>query len=191
MIQIPRRFLAAVLAVTALAVAGCGSSSKSSGVTDSSVSAATYVKSVCTAATSWKNSIQSAGTQLQAAASSKSLAKTKAAYVSFVSALASATATAHSELSSAGSPSVKDGTKISSTLVGVFATARQSLLQAGADAQKIPTNDTKAFEAAASKVQNDIKSSLAAMSNVTPEKNPALHAAAAKDPTCSSLASGT
>jgi hypothetical protein len=28
------------------------------------------------------------------------------------------------------------------------------------------------------------------MSSVTPEKNPALHAAAAKDPTCKSLASG-
>jgi DNA topoisomerase IB len=178
-------FIAAVLA--ALALASCGSSSKSSG---GSVSAASYVKSVCSAATTWKNAIQTAGAQLQTQASSKSLPKTKSAYVSFVSALVSATGSAQSELSSAGSPSVADGKKISSTLVGIFTTAKQSLTQALSDAQTIPTGNAKDFQTSAGKVQGDVRAALAAMSSVTPEKNPALHAAAAKDPTCKSLASG-
>jgi hypothetical protein len=189
MTEIPvRRFLAPALVIAALAAAGCGSSSSSS---SSSVSAASYVKSVCTAATNWRNSIQTAGNQLQASASSKSLPKTKAAYVSFVSGLVSATGNAQSELSSAGSPSVSGGKKISSTLVGIFTTAEGSLKQALTDSQSIPTTTQKDFETAATKVQTDVRNALAAMSSVTPEKNPGLHAAAAKDPTCKSLASGT
>jgi hypothetical protein len=186
MIEIFRsRFLAAALAVAALAVAGCGSSSNSSGV-----SAASYVRSVCSSATTWKNAIQSAGTQLQAQATSKSLPKTKTAYVAFVSALVNATGAAQSQLSGAGTPKVPNGNKISSTLVEIFTTAKQSLTQALSDAQTIPTASPKAFQTAAAKVQADVRGSLAAMSSVTPEKNPALHAAAAKDPTCKSLASG-
>jgi hypothetical protein len=181
----PRRLAAAAVVIAALAAAGCGSSSKSSGV-----SAASYVNSVCTAATTWRNAIQTAGARLQAQASAKSLPKTKAAYVTFVSALVDATGTAQSQLTGAGSPSVANGNKISSTLVGIFSTAKGSLTHADSDAQAIPTTDAKSFQAAAAKVQSDVRSSLAAMSNVTPEKNPALHAAAAKDPACKSLASG-
>jgi ABC-type Fe3+-citrate transport system substrate-binding protein len=186
MIEIPaRRLLAAALAVAVLAVAGCGSSSN-----PSSVSAASYVKSVCTAATTWKNAIQSAGSQLQSQASSKSLPKTKSAYVSFVSSLVSATGAAQSQLSSAGAPSVSNGKRISSTLVGIFTNAKHSLTQALSDAQAIPTGNAKDFQTKAAAVQGDVRSALAAMSSVTPEKNPALHAAAANDPTCKTLASG-
>jgi hypothetical protein len=189
MIQIPvRRFLAPALVIATLAAAGCGSSSSSS---SSGVSAASYVKSVCTAATDWRNSIQTAGNQLEAQGTSKSLPKTKTAYVSFVSGLVNATGNAQSQLSSAGSPSVSGGKKISSTLVRIFTTADGSLKQALTDAQSIPTDTSKDFQTAASKVQTDVRNALASMSSVTPEKNPALHAAAAKDPTCKSLAAGT
>ena len=57
-----------------------------------------------------------------------------------------------------------------------------------ADEHHLPTSSTHAFQSAASKVVTSIRSSLAGMSSVTPEKNAELHAAAAKDKTCQSLA---
>jgi hypothetical protein len=184
-----RRFLAGALTIAALVAAGCGSSSSSS--SSSSVSAASYVKSVCSVATSWRNAIETAGNQLETQASSKSLPKTKSAYVSFVSALESATASAQSQLNSAGTPSVSGGKKVASTLVSIFTNARSTLQQALSDAKSIPTGNAKEFETQAAKVQTDVRGALAGMSSVAPEKNPALHAAAAKDPTCKSLAAGT
>ena len=173
------------MTVAALAVAGCGSS-KSAGV-----SPASYVKSVCTAASSWKNAIETAGVKLQSEASNKSLSTTKSAYVSFVDSLASATGAAKNQLAAAGAPSVSNGKSISQTLVGAFGGAKTNLDAAAGDAAKIPTTSKSAFTAAADKVQTDVRNSLAGMSRITPEKNPQLHAAAAKDPTCRSLASGS
>lgn len=184
MIQSTRkRPLLIAAAVLVLAIAGCGGSS--------GVSPAAYVKSVCTAATTWRNAIQSAGSQLQIGSASKSLTKTKAAYASFVSELETATANAQHQLSGAGSPSVSDGKKISDTLVGIFARARVSLEQAASDAAAIPTTSTQGFNAAATKVEGQIRTALADMSNATPEKNPQLHTAATKDPTCQALASSS
>jgi hypothetical protein len=175
--------LAAVLVTGALALAGCGGSSHSG------VSPAAYVKSVCTAATSWRNAIQSAGTKLSSGVNTKSLAKAKAEYVAFVNSLVSATGQASSQLKSAGSPAVSNGTKISGSLVRIFDQAKGTLAQAASQASSLPTSSPRAFETSASKVVTSIRSSLAGMSNVTPEKNSELHAAAAKDKTCQSLAS--
>lgn len=180
-----RQRLAGALAACALVAAGCGSSSSKS----SGVSAATYVKSVCTAATSWKNAIQTAGTQLEAGANAKSLPKTKTAYVSFVGALVNATGSAESQLSAAGTPSVTNGKTISTTLVQIFTKAKGNLTKAASDAAAIPTGNSKDFQTAAGSVETEVKNALASMSTVAPEKNPQLHAAAAKDPTCKSLAS--
>jgi hypothetical protein len=175
--------LVAVLVTVAVAVAGCGGSSSSG------VSAASYVKSVCTAATTWRNAIQSAGTKLSSGVSTKSLAKAKTEYVGFVSSLVTATGQAVSQLKSAGSPAVSNGTKISGSLVHIFTQAKGTLAQAASQASALPTSSPHAFETAASKVVTSIRSSLAGMSSVTPEKNAELHAAAAKDKTCQSLAS--
>ena len=95
--------LAVALAAAALALAGCGSS-QSSGV-----SAASYVKSVCVAASNWRTSIETAGTKLASVANNKSLSETKSAYASFVNALAGATGTANSQLDAAGTPAVSQG----------------------------------------------------------------------------------
>jgi hypothetical protein len=173
-----------VLATAALAVAveGCGGSS-SSGVTP-----AAYVKSVCTAATNWRNAIQTAGTKLSAGVNTKSLTKAKDEYVAFVNSLVAATTQAENELKSAGAPSVSNGKQISSSLVSIFDAAKGTLSQASSEASALPTSSPHAFESAASKVVTSIRSSLAGMSSVTPEKNAQLHAAAAKDKTCQSLA---
>jgi hypothetical protein len=175
--------LVAVLVTGALAVAGCGGSSHSG------VSPAAYVRSVCTAATSWKNAIQSAGTKLSSGVNTKSLTKAKAEYVAFVNSLVAATEQAESQLKSAGSPAVANGKQISGSLVKIFDEAKGTLGQAASQASALPTSSPRAFESSAGKVVTSIRSSLAGMSNVTPEKNAELHAAAAKDKTCQSLAS--
>ncbi len=170
--------------LAAVALAGCGSS-KSSGV-----SPAAYVKSVCVAATNWKTAVEGAGVKLESVATSKSLTATKTGYVAFVNTLASATGVAENQLVTAGKPSVSNGKNISQTLVRVFSQAKSSLDAAVSDAGQIPTTSKGAFNAAATKVQTDVRNALAGMSNITPEKNPQLHAAAAKDSTCKSLAAG-
>jgi hypothetical protein len=174
--------LVAVLVAGALAVAGCGGSSSSG------VSAAAYVKSVCTAATTWRNAIQSAGTKLSSGVNTKSLTKAKAEYISFVNSLVTATGQAASQLRSAGSPAVSNGKQISGSLVRIFDQAKATLAQAASQAASLPTSSPRSFETSAGKVVTSIRASLAGMSSVTPEKNAELHAAAAKDKTCQSLA---
>jgi hypothetical protein len=175
--------LAAILMTGALALAGCGGSSHSG------VSPAAYVRSVCTAATSWRNAIQSAGTKLSSGVHTKSLTKAKAEYVTFVNSLVAATGQASSQLQSAGNPAVTNGKQISGSLVRIFDQAKSTLAQAASQASALPTSTPSAFEAGASKVVTSIRASLAGMSKVTPEKNPELHTAAAKDKACQSLAS--
>jgi hypothetical protein len=178
----PNPKLAAALVTGVLVLTGCGGSSHSGS------SPAAYVRAVCTAATNWRNSIQSAGAKLSSGVNTKSLTKAKKEYVAFVNSLVTATGQASSQLKSAGSPAVSNGKQISDSLVRIFDQAKSTLAQAASQASALPTSSTSAFETSASKVVTSIRSSLAGMSNVTPEKNSELHAAAAKDKTCQSLA---
>ena len=123
--------------VVGAALASCGGSS--------GVSAASYAKSVCTAASSWRSSIVGAGAKLQSATTSTSLTQTKSDYVAFVRALVSATSRARDQLSAAGTPSVSSGKAIASMLVGVFRTAEGSLSRAESEARAIPTNTKSAL----------------------------------------------
>lgn len=176
--------LTAALAAAALAVAGCGSS-KSSGV-----SAATYVNSICTSASHWQAAVETAGNKLQSIANTKSLTAAKTGYVQFVDTLASATSSTTNDLASAGTPAVSNGKSIAQTLVQVFTKAKASLNQAAADATHISTKSKSAFTASAGKVNTDVRNALSGMAKLAPEKNPQLHAAATKDPTCRSLETG-
>lgn len=176
--------LVVALAAAALALAGCGSS-KSSGV-----SAATYVRSICTTASHWQAAVETAGTKLQSIANSKSLDTAKTGYVQFVDALATATSSTTNDLIAAGTPAVSNGKSIAQTLVQVFSQAKTTLNAAAADAARIPTTSKTAFTASANKVGTDVRNALSGMSKLAPEKNPQLHTAAAKDPTCQTLASG-
>ena len=171
----------AIALATAAILAGCGGSS--------TVSPSAYVRSVCSAATGWRNAIQTAGSKLSSGVNTKSLAQAKSEYVGFVGALVSATSSAESKLKSAGAPDVSNGAKISSTLVGIFTTAKTSLSNAASQAAALPTTSLNAFKTAANQVVVGIRSSLAGMSNITPERNAQLRSAAAKDSTCRSLAS--
>ena len=178
------RKIASALALCAsvAVLAACGGSS--------GVSAASYVKSVCNAAVTWRNAIVHAGQKLQSALTSTSLPQTKSDYVDFVGVVKTATGRAADQLSSAGTPSVSNGKSIASTLVRTFTQAKDSLSRAESEARAIPTTNKSAFNAGAGKVQTDVRNALAQMSSVTPANNAQLRSAAAKDPTCKRLASG-
>jgi hypothetical protein len=178
-----RRLHVCVVVVTAtLALASCGSSSSSK------VSAGSYVKSVCTATTSWYRTIQVAGMKLQATVhSSKSLPSAKSAYVHFVDSLLHATQRVEQQLKSAGVPSVNGGKKISNEVITAFDRAKRGLQTAATQVRRAPTSSDTAFHAAAGRVQATVQRALQSMSSLAPQKNPQLHRAALKDPSCQRL----
>jgi hypothetical protein len=172
---------ALALCASVAALAACGDSA--------GVSAASYVKSVCNTAVTWRNAIVHAGQRLQSALTSTSLPQTKSDYVDFVGTVKAATGHAADQLAAAGTPSVSNGKSIASTLVRTFNQARDSLSRAESEARAIPTDNKSTFNAAAGKVQTDVRNALAQMSSVTPANNAQLRKAAANDPTCKRLAS--
>jgi hypothetical protein len=178
------RTIVTMLVLAALALGGCGSSSPS-GATP-----AAYVKSICTSLTNWSSGIKSAGAQLQAsAAGTNSLSKGKQQYQTFVSSLVSVTGRTEQDLKAAGVPAVKSGKSISNALVSAFSQAKAGLTQAATQAAAIPTSNASAYQAAATGVTASIRQTLARMATVRPEKDPQLHAAAAKEPACQALKS--
>lgn len=177
------RLVTVVVLVAALALAACGSSSSSK-----KVSPAAYVKSVCTSAGTWFHTIQTAGGRLQSTVhSTKSLKDAKSAYVAFIDSLLHATQQAEQELKAAGTPSVPGGKRIADEVVRAFERAKRGLSSADVQVHKAPTSSPAAFEAAAAGVQRTIQRSLQSMSSLAPQKNPELHAAARKEPSCQRL----
>lgn len=164
-----------------LAVAGCGSSS-------SKVSADSYVGSVCSATANWYRSIQVAGRKLQSTVhTSDSLSQVKSGYVAFLDSLLHATQRAEQQLGGAGTPSVNRGTQISKEVINAFDRAQRGLKSAAAAVRKAPTSSSAAFGAAAGGIQSTVQRSLQSMSALAPQKNPQLHAAALKNPSCQRL----
>lgn len=164
------------------ALAGCGSSSSPT------VSANSYVKTVCTSAAGWFRTIQLAGRRLETTVhGSKSLSTVKSAYVDFVDSLLHATQRAAHQVKNAGTPSVNGGTKISNEVIKAFDRAQRGLETAAAQVRKAPTSSSAAFQAAAGGVQSTVQRALQSMSALAPQRNPQLHSAALKDPSCQRL----
>jgi hypothetical protein len=162
----------------ALAIAGCGGGS-------SGVKPAAYVRSMCSALGTWKNDVQQAGRQLQSSGASRaSRAVAKQDYQQFVAALLAATERATNALRGAGTPAVKNGRRIASTLAGAFSTASHKLSQANAQAGSIPTSTASTFQLGASAVTTEIKSALEGIAAVSPGESPELRTAAAREPAC-------
>ena len=175
-------FIAALAAALVLALAGCGSSSPTM------VSAASYVNSVCTTAASWYRTIEVAGARLQTTVqTSKSLSNVKSAYVDFVDTLLATTRRAGQQLRNAGTPKVDRGKKISDEVVSAFDGAQHGLKIAAAEVRDAPTSSTTGFESAAGNVQATVQRALQRMTGLAPRKNPQLHSAALKDPSCQRL----
>lgn len=175
----PRAVAAAAL--VALLIAACGGSA--------GVKSPAYVKSVCQALGSWRNTIQGAGVALEssgAATASRPVAKED--YQRFVGSLVTATRRAASDLKAAGAPAVPRGQQIAQRLSGAFDRASQGLTRASAQAKSIQTDSASHFQVGTSAVSAQIRSALQQIARVSPGQSQALRSAAAKEPSCATLA---
>jgi hypothetical protein len=163
-----------------LLLAGCGGSSQ--------VKPSAYVKSMCTALGSWKNTIQSAGVALQSSgAATAARPVAKADYQKFVSSLVTATRQADSALKSAGVPGVSGGKQLANRLSRAFDTATRRLNQAETQAKAIKTDSATSFQLGATAVTTEIRAALGAIATVSPGRSAQLRQAAAKEPACQAL----
>jgi len=175
-----RRSLVLIALLGALLLAACGGSTQ--------VKPAAYVRSMCTALGTWKNTIQNAGVELQASgAATASRPVAKVDYQRFVSALVRATRRAASDLHSAGVPDVSGGRALAGSLTGAFDVATRRLAQAQSQARTIRTDSVSTFQLGASAVTTEIKSALEAIAAVAPRRSAQLRQAAAREPACQVL----
>lgn len=164
-----------------LALAGCGKSG---------VKAGAYVKSVCVALESWRNTIQGAGVALESSgATSASRPVAKIDYQRFVSALVIATRRATKSIRAAGVPSVVGGRRVAGRLMRAFERATSGLAAASTEAAAIRTDSSTEFQLGASAVNSRIRAALEQIAAVSPGQNGALRRAAAKQPACRLLVS--
>jgi hypothetical protein len=175
----------AVLASAAV-LAGCGSSGSSS---SSGVSAATYVKSVCSAVAPFERDVVARSGALNPA-TIKNPTQGKQALQSFLSAVATDAGQALSQLKNAGEPNVKNGKQIAGTIVTAFSKLKTAMSQAASQAGSLPTNDVQAFKSATQGLGTTLQSSMTSIGTSLQSstlKSPELKSAAAKEPTCKSL----
>ena len=174
----------APLAVVAV-LAGCGSSSSSSGV-----SAGAYVKSVCTAIGPFEQSVASHVSALNPATLTNP-AQGKTTLQNFLASVVMDSDKAVNELKAAGTPNVANGKAIATGIVSAFSQLKGALTQASSQASTLPTSSPAAFKTAANTLASGIQTSLNGIgSSLGGLKNKDLETAAAKEPTCKSLASG-
>jgi hypothetical protein len=177
-----RRTSATIGLLIVLALAGCGGSGGSSGV-----SATTYVGKVCTAVGGWARDIQSRSGALTATASTGPAAG-KAALQGFMSAAVADTGTVVSQLKSAGTPNVSNGSQIASALVNSFNQIKAALAQAASQANVLPTDNAASFATARRALANTVRSSLNGIgSGLSGLKSPDLAQASKKASACTSL----
>jgi len=167
-----------------LALAGCGSSSSSSGV-----SAATYVKAVCGAVRGWASDIDTRSGALNVA-TIKNAAEGKAAIQTFFKAAVTDTSDVVAKLQAAGEPSIKNGNTISAAFVSAFTQIETVLKKGQSQANTLPTKNPAAFRDAGRTLANSVQSSLNNIgSGLSGLKSPELESAAKKEPACASLTS--
>jgi hypothetical protein len=170
------------LAIAAAALAGCGGSSSSS------VSPGTYVKAVCGALGPFEKDVQARSASLQNLAQTKTAAQRKSILQGFFAAVVGDSDKAVSQLKAAGSPNVKNGSKIESAIVLVFTRFGTAAKQASDKANTLPTTSLPAFQTAANALNSSFTTSMAGIgSGVSGLKSPELDAAEKNEPSCKSI----
>lgn len=168
------------IAIVVVALTGCGGRS---GVTP-----AAYVKSICTAITSWRGQVDNASGQFESTfPKSASLVEAKQRLSAFVAALLRAATGGITATKAASFPDVNGGRRIATSLVGAFENAQRSLGGAASEATLIPTTGNRAFAAAESQVRTAVTATLHAMNTVSPSTNPVLRREIEKQPACAAL----
>jgi hypothetical protein len=166
--------------VVALAVSGCGGGS-------SGVSASSYASAVCKSVGAWAKDIQARSGALNVA-SIGSAAQGKTAILGFMTAAVKDTDTVVSQLQSAGTPSVSNGSTIAAALVTSFKQIDSALAAAETQANALPTTSPAAFKTAAQALATSVRTSLAGIgAGLAGLKSPELQKAAKASPACSTL----
>jgi hypothetical protein len=181
----PLRTALAVLAVAAL-ISACGSGG-SSGSSSSGVSAAEYVKAICTAVGPFEKDVAARSNALNSAKLT-SAAQGKKAVQDFLSAVSADTDTALTKLKAAGTPNVTNGKAISTTIVAAFKQLQTAIGTALTQAKNLSTSSPQAFQKGATALGGTVQSSLSGISTSLGKlKSADLEKAAAKEPACTSL----
>ena len=171
-------------ALTALVVAGCGSSGSSK------VTPAAYVKSICSAIAPFERDVQTRSSALNFS-SIKNASQGKSALHGFLTAIVSDTGDAVAKLKSAGTPNVSNGKAIANGIVGAFTQLKSALSQAAQKSESLPTSSPQAFKSGAQSLGLQVRSSMSNIgASLSGLRSPELEKAAAKEPACKSLASG-
>jgi hypothetical protein len=169
--------------VAAVLLAGCGGGSSSS----SGVSAAAYVKSVCTAVGTFRKDIQDKSSALSATTLTNP-AQGKKALQDFLAAAATGGDDAVTKLKGAGSPNVTNGKSISASIVTAFNQLSAAFKQAESSANALNTSNAAAFKTGALSVYTSIRTSLTGLlKGLSGLNSSALQQAAKKEPACQTL----
>jgi hypothetical protein len=187
----PRRLLCTALAVVAIAalISACGSSGSggSSGSSSSGVSAAEYVKAICTAVGPFEKDVAARSNKLNTAKLT-SAAQGKKAVQDFLTAVSSDTDQALTKLQAAGTPDIANGKAISTTIVAAFKQLQTAIGTALTQAKNLSTSSPQAFQKGATQLGGTVQSSLSGISTSLGKlKSADLEKAAAKEPACTSL----
>jgi hypothetical protein len=177
----------AVLAIAALVSACGGSSGGSGGSSSSGVSAADYVKAICTAVGPFEKDVAARSNKLNTAKLT-SAAEGKKAVQEFLTAVSSDTDQALTKLQAAGTPDVTNGKTISTTIVAAFKQLQTAIGTALTQAKNLSTTSPEAFQKGATALGGTVQGSLSGISTSLGKlKSADLEKAAAKEPACTSL----
>jgi hypothetical protein len=148
----------------------------------------TYVKDVCTAATTWQSAVvqrtQSLATDLGANPSPET---GKQALSSYLNGIVSSTDQLVDRVEAAGTPDLEGGGEASDRVVETFRRFRDAFADAKEKADQLPTDDPAAFQQGASEIGNSINSSIGGISDPFQSQGSELKTLFDKDPTCQKL----
>ena len=184
-----RRPLCTALAVLAIAalVSACGSGGSGGSSSSSGVSAAEYVKGICTAVGPFEKDVAARSNALNSAKLT-SAAQGKKAVQDFLTAVSTDTDRALTKLQAAGTPNVANGKAISTTIVAAFKQLKTAIGTALTQAKNLSTSSPQAFQKGATALGGTVQSSLSGISTSLGKlKSADLEKAAAKEPACTSL----
>jgi hypothetical protein len=168
----------ALLIVVSLC-AGCGSSESSK------VSAADYVKAVCSAISPLERDVSARSGALNNTTATNAT-QAKQTLQGFLKAFAQDTDAALTRIRAAGTPDIDNGKAVAGTIVGAFTQLRDAMRVAVTKSNSLPTDSASSFNTAAKALGASVKGSLNNI-NASGLTNPDLEKAAAKEPACKSL----
>jgi hypothetical protein len=160
--------------------AGCGSSSSSK------VSAAAYVKAVCSAISPLQRDVETRTKALSAPAANP--VDAKQTLQGFLSAVGEDADRAVTRIRSAGTPDIHNGESVAAEIVRTFSQLRDAMRTAAVKANSLPTDSISSYKAAAQALNTSVRGSL---NNIDASglSNPDIERAAAKEPACKALGS--